>query len=54
MFVEEEAKAEKYLIQVWAGARSTTRAMTFNQLRVEEYCNTMAGLDSLSLTSSVF
>lgn len=50
---EDEAKAEKYLVQVWTGVRSTTHALTFNQLRVEKYCSATAGLDSLPPTSSV-
>ena len=35
--------AEKYLVHVWAGARSTTTAHTFNQLRVKQY--TRSGLE---------
>jgi len=32
---QDIAFAEKYLVRVWAGARSTTAAETFDQLRVE-------------------
>ena len=50
---EDERRAEKYLVKVWAGARSTTRALTFNQFRLEKYCSANAGLDSLPPTCSV-
>ena len=50
---EDQALKEKYLVRVWVGARSTTRALIFNHLRVEKYCSAMAGLDSLPPTSSV-
>ena len=50
---EDERRAEKYLVKVWAGARSTTRALTFNQFRVEKYCSAYAGLDSLPPSSVI-
>ena len=40
--------AEKYLVRVWA----TTTAHTFNQLRVEQYTSSRAGIDALPPTSS--
>ena len=44
--------AEKYLVRVWAGATSTTTVHTFNQLRVEQYTSSRAGIDALPPTSS--
>ena len=44
--------ADMYLVRVWARARSTTTAHTFNQLRVEQYTSSMAGIDALPPTSS--
>ena len=44
--------AEKYLVHVWAGARSTTTAHTFNQLRVEKYTNSRAEFDDLLLQAA--
>ena len=44
--------ADMYLVRVWAGARSTTTAHTFNQLRVEQYTSSRAGIDALPPTSS--
>ena len=43
---------EKYLVRVWARARSTTTAHTFNQLRVEQYTSSRTGIDALPPTSS--
>ena len=45
--------AERYLVRVWAGARSTTTAETFDQLRVDNYTSASAGIDALPPTSSV-
>ena len=50
---QDEALAEKYLVRVWAGARSTTTAETFDHLRLENYTSASAGLDCLPPTSSV-
>ena len=44
--------ADMYLVRVWARARSTTTAHTFNQLRVEQYTSSRAGIDALPPTSS--
>ena len=44
--------AEKYLVHVWAGARSTTICETFDQLRVENYIISSVGIDALPHTSS--
>ena len=44
--------AEKYLVRVWARARSTTTAHTFNQLRVEQYGSSRAGIDARPPTTS--
>ena len=49
---QDEALAEKYLVRVWAGARSTTTAETFDHLRLENYTSASAGLDCLPPTSS--
>ncbi|KAK3885499.1 hypothetical protein Pcinc_010240 [Petrolisthes cinctipes] len=53
MSEQDAALAEMYLVGVWAGARSTTTAETFDQLRVETYTGGSAGIDSLPPTSSV-
>ena len=45
--------AEKYLVRVWAGARSSTTAVTFDDLRVDNYTSASVGIDALPLTSSV-
>ncbi|KAK3885497.1 hypothetical protein Pcinc_010238 [Petrolisthes cinctipes] len=50
---QDAALAEMYLVGVLAGARSTTTAETFDQLRVETYTGGSAGIDSLPPTSSV-
>ncbi len=50
---QDIALAEKYLVHVWAGVKSTTTAETFDQLRFETYTSTSAGIDSLPPTSSV-
>ncbi|KAH3698913.1 hypothetical protein DPMN_073858 [Dreissena polymorpha] len=50
---KDEALAEKYLIRVWAGARSMTTAETFDHLRLENYTSATAWLDCLPPTSSV-
>ena len=34
---QDAAQAEKYLVRVWAGVRSTTTSETFDQLRAENY-----------------
>ena len=44
--------AEKYLVRVWARARSTTTAEAFDQLR-GDYTSVSSGLDALPPTSSV-
>ena len=44
--------AEKYLVRIWAGDRSTTTTHTFNQLRVEQYTSSRAGIYALPPTSS--
>ena len=44
--------AEHYLVKVWAGVRSSTKAKTFDQLRLEHYVNS-SGIDTLPPTSSV-
>ena len=50
---QDTAQAEKYLVRVWAGARSTTTAETFDHLRVESYSSASAGIDAPPPTSSV-
>jgi hypothetical protein len=50
---QDAALAEKYLVRVWAGVRSTVTAETFDQLRVENYTSASAGIDALPPTSSV-
>lgn len=50
---QDEALAEKYLVRVWAGDRSTTTTETFDQLRLENYTSASAGIDFLHPTSSV-
>lgn len=50
---QDAGQAEKYLVKVWAGARSTTTAETFDQLRVVNYTSASAGIDALPPTSSV-
>lgn len=50
---QDEALAEKYLVRVWAGDRSTTTTETFDQLRLENYTSASAGIDFLPPTSSV-
>ena len=49
---QDEVPAEKNLVCVWAGARSTSTAHAFNQLRVEQYTSSRAGSDALPPTSS--
>ncbi|KAH3897519.1 hypothetical protein DPMN_021707 [Dreissena polymorpha] len=39
---QDEALAEKYLVRVWAGARSKTAAETFDHLRLENYSSASA------------
>ena len=54
IFTEQGAAlAEKYLVRGWAGARSSTTAVTFDDLRVENYTCANAGIDALPPTSSV-
>ena len=50
---QDGALAEKYLIHVWVGVRSTTTVETLNQLRWENYSSARVGIDSLPPTSSV-
>ena len=50
---QDLALAEKYLVRVWAGARSVTMAETFDQLRAEQYTSASAAIDALPPTSSV-
>ena len=50
---EDEHFAEEYLVHVCAGARTKTKARTFDQLREERYSRGLAGIDSLPPTSSV-
>src|SRR6218665_54842 len=51
--LEQDAElAEKYLVRVWAGARSNTTCETFNQLRAENYITSTVGIDALPPTSS--
>ena len=50
---QDAALTEKYLVHVWAGARSSTTAVTFDDLRVENYTSASAGIDALPPTSSV-
>ncbi len=45
--------AERYLVDVWVGARSKTSSSTFDHLRLEVHINSVAGLDELPPTSSV-
>lgn len=52
MLEQDAALAEKYLVHVWAGARSTTTCDTFDQLRLENYISGKCGLDALPPTSS--
>lgn len=53
MLLEQDAVlAEKYLVRVFAGARSTTTCETFDQLRVESYISARVGIDDLPPTSS--
>ena len=49
---QDAALAEKYLVRVWAGAKSTTTAVTFDQLRVENYISSSVAIDALPPTSS--
>ena len=44
---QDEALAEKYLIHVLADIRSTTTAVTFNQLKWENYSSARVRIDSL-------
>ncbi|KAH3834838.1 hypothetical protein DPMN_108171 [Dreissena polymorpha] len=50
---QDEALAKKYLVRVWAGARSTKTAETFYHRRLENYTSACARLDCLPPTSSV-
>ena len=49
---QDAAQAEKYLVRVWAGVRSTTTSETFDQLRAENYIRASIGIDALPPTSS--
>ena len=42
--VKDVLLADMYMVRVWAGARSTTTAPTFNQLMVEHYTSSSAGM----------
>ena len=53
MTKQDAVLSEKYLVCVWAGARSSTTAETFDDLRVENYYSASAGIDSLPATSRV-
>ena len=50
---QDASLAEKYLVRIWAGVRSTTTAETFDQLRVEHYTYASVGINALPPTSSV-
>ena len=52
---EESKKAETYLVKVFATARTTTKAHTFDELRLEQYLGTKTGktIGSLPPSSSV-
>jgi len=50
---QDEVLAEKYLVRVLAGARSTITTETLEQLRLENYMSASAGIYSLSPTTSV-
>ena len=41
------------MVHVWASARSTATAETFDQLRVDNYTSDRSGIDALPPTSSV-
>ena len=49
---QDAALAEKYLVRVWTGARSTATCETFDQLRLQSYINAKIGIDTLPPTSS--
>src|SRR6266516_7873975 len=49
---QDAALAEKYLVHVWAGARSYTTCETFDQLIIEHYIKLRVGIDALPPTSS--
>ena len=49
---QDIALAERYLVRVWAGVRSTTTAETFDELRLEAYLKgTSVDCDKRSHTS---
>ena len=50
---QDTALAEKYLVSVLAGARSSTIVETFDDLRLENYSSASAGIDASLPTSSV-
>ena len=52
-FDQDALLAEKYLVRVFAGAKSTTSADTFDQLRMEIYSSSHSGIEALPPTSSV-
>jgi len=52
-YQSKTALAEKYLVRVWAGARSTATAEAFDQLWVENDASVSCGIDALPPTSSV-
>ena len=49
---DDETLAEKYLVRVYAGVRSSTKAETFDQLGLAYYLSGI-GIDTLPPTSSV-
>ena len=50
---QDKTLAEKYLVRVWAGVRSATKANTFDELRFEAYTSASVGIDSFPPTSSI-
>jgi len=49
---QDASLAEKYLVHVWAGARSNTTCETFDQLRLESFISATVGFEALPPTSS--
>ena len=43
--------AERCLVRAWAGVMSTTTGKTFNQLRVDYYTSSIAGINDLHPTN---
>ena len=48
---QQISSLEEYLVKVWAGAKTTITAKTFNELRLEKYLSG-SGIDLLPPTSS--